>query len=92
MKFRSIKGTKDILPEETAAWQHVESVIHTVMHHFNYQEIRTPVFEQTGLFSRSIGELTDIVSKPIGTISSGRRYSRPPPSRQIPGWPGRRRC
>jgi histidyl-tRNA synthetase len=68
VKFRSIKGTKDILPEETAGWQHVESVIHTVMHNFNYQEIRTPVFEQTGLFSRSIGELTDIVSKEMYTF------------------------
>ena len=68
MKFRSIKGTKDILPEETAGWQHVESIIHSVMHNFNYQEIRTPVFEQTGLFSRSIGELTDIVSKEMYTF------------------------
>jgi histidyl-tRNA synthetase len=68
VKFRSIKGTKDILPEETAGWQHVESVIHSVMHNFNYQEIRTPVFEQTGLFSRSIGELTDIVSKEMYTF------------------------
>jgi len=68
VKFRSIKGTKDILPEETAGWQHVESIIHSVMHNFNYQEIRTPVFEQTGLFSRSIGELTDIVSKEMYTF------------------------
>jgi histidyl-tRNA synthetase len=68
VKFRTIKGTKDILPEETAAWQHVESVIRHVMQAFNYQEIRTPLFEQTGLFSRSIGELTDIVSKEMYTF------------------------
>ena len=68
MKFRSIKGTKDILPEETAGWQHVESVIRRVMQTFNYQEIRTPAFEQTGLFARSIGELTDIVSKEMYTF------------------------
>ena len=68
MKFRSIKGTKDILPEETPHWQYVESVIRRVMHNFNYQEIRTPVFEQTGLFARSIGELTDIVSKEMYTF------------------------
>ena len=68
MKFRTIKGTKDILPEETAGWQYVESVIRRVMHNFNYQEIRTPAFEQTGLFSRSIGELTDIVSKEMYTF------------------------
>ena len=63
-----MKGTKDILPEETATWQYVESVIRRVMHNFNYQEIRTPAFEQTGLFARSIGELTDIVSKEMYTF------------------------
>jgi histidyl-tRNA synthetase len=68
VKFRTIKGTKDILPEETAGWQHVESVIRRVMQNFNYQEIRTPAFEQTGLFARSIGELTDIVSKEMYTF------------------------
>jgi histidyl-tRNA synthetase len=68
VKFRTIKGTKDILPEETANWQYVESVIRRVMLNFNYQEIRTPAFEQTGLFSRSIGELTDIVSKEMYTF------------------------
>ncbi len=68
MKFRTIKGTKDILPEETAGWQNVESVIRRVMRNFNYQEIRTPTFEQTGLFARSIGELTDIVSKEMYTF------------------------
>ncbi|HVN49157.1 MAG TPA: histidine--tRNA ligase [Bacteroidota bacterium] len=68
MKFRSIKGTKDILPDEVAAWQHVESTVRRVMHAFNYKEIRTPVFEQTSLFARSIGELTDIVSKEMYTF------------------------
>ncbi len=68
MKFRIIKGTKDILPDETAGWQYVESVIRRVMQNFNYQEIRTPAFEQTGLFARSIGELTDIVSKEMYTF------------------------
>jgi histidyl-tRNA synthetase len=68
VKFRTIKGTKDILPEESAGWQHAESVIRRVMHTFNYQEIRTPAFEQTGLFARSIGELTDIVSKEMYTF------------------------
>jgi histidyl-tRNA synthetase len=68
LKFRSIKGTKDILPEEVAAWQHVETTVRRVMHAFNYKEIRTPVFEQTSLFARSIGELTDIVSKEMYTF------------------------
>ena len=63
MKFRSIKGTKDILPGEVESWQRVENTIRRVLSSFNYREIRTPIFEQTSLFARSIGELTDIVSK-----------------------------
>ncbi len=68
MKYRSIKGTKDILPSETASWLQVEAVIRTVMNDFGYREIRTPIFEQTSLFARSIGELTDIVSKEMYTF------------------------
>ncbi len=63
MKFKSIKGTKDILPDETHLWQLVEQNIRETMELFNYKEIRTPVFEETSLFARSIGELTDIVGK-----------------------------
>ena len=69
MKFRSLKGTRDILPDETERWQHVEQVIHRVLKNFNYSEIRTPVLETTALFSRSIGELTDIVSKEMYTFT-----------------------
>ncbi len=68
MKFRSIKGTKDILPGESEKWQFVEALIREVMHEANYREIRTPVFEETALFQRSIGELTDIVSKEMYTF------------------------
>lgn len=68
MKYRSIKGTKDILPGEVERWQQVEQILHRVMSTFNYREIRTPVFETTSLFSRSIGELTDIVAKEMYTF------------------------
>lgn len=68
MKYRSIKGTKDILPGEVEDWQRVEEVVRRVLSFFNYREIRTPVFEQTSLFARSIGELTDIVSKEMYTF------------------------
>ena len=68
MSFRSIKGTKDILPGDSALWQRVEATVRSVMSDFRYAEIRTPVFEQTQLFSRSIGELTDIVSKEMYTF------------------------
>lgn len=69
MAFKSIRGTKDILPPETARWHYVESVVREVFHRFNYKEIRTPVFEQTALFARSIGELTDIVGKEMYTFT-----------------------
>jgi histidyl-tRNA synthetase len=63
LTYRNIKGTRDILPSESWKWQRVEERIRTVMHSFNFREIRTPIFEETPLFSRSIGELTDIVTK-----------------------------
>ncbi len=66
--LKSIRGTKDILPADSAIWQAAEEAIRRVMMAYNYQEIRTPIFEQTSLFSRSIGELTDIVSKEMYTF------------------------
>lgn len=68
MKFRSVKGTKDTLPDEIHKWHYIESTIHSVMRSFNYREIRTPVFEETALFARGIGELTDIVGKEMYTF------------------------
>ncbi|MCX7985196.1 MAG: histidine--tRNA ligase [Bacteroidetes bacterium] len=68
MKFRAIKGTKDILPSESHHWQWVEATVRRTMHAYGYREIRTPIFEQTALFARSIGELTDIVSKEMYTF------------------------
>lgn len=69
LKFKSIKGTKDILPQESSRWQFVEASIRSVMHAFNYKEIRTPMFEETALFGRGIGELTDIVAKEMYTFT-----------------------
>ena len=69
MNYRAIKGTKDLLPSETGPWQFVERTIRDVFHRFNYKEIRTPIFEQTSLFARSIGELTDIVGKEMYTFA-----------------------
>lgn len=69
MNYRAIKGTKDILPAESSRWQRVEQTIRDVFHQFNYKEIRTPIFEQTSLFARSIGELTDIVGKEMYTFA-----------------------
>ena len=61
--IRSIKGTQDILPDQSSQWQSLEEAIRNFMGHYGYQEIRTPTFEQTDLFVRSMGKETDIVSK-----------------------------
>ena len=61
--LRNIKGTKDILADETSAWLYLENYIHNFFKKFGYKEIRTPSFENTDLFLRSIGNDTDIVSK-----------------------------
>ena len=61
--IKNIKGTKDILPNETKLWQYIEKNIHLFFQQYGYQEIRTPKFENTNLFNRSIGKDTDIVSK-----------------------------
>ena len=61
--LRNIKGTKDLLPNDTVKWRWLESNIHRIMNTYGYGEIRTPVFENTELFVRGIGNETDIVSK-----------------------------
>jgi histidyl-tRNA synthetase len=63
MKYAVPRGTRDILPDETPLWQALENTCHKVFKLYDYQEIRTPVFESTELFSRSIGSSTDIVKK-----------------------------
>jgi len=73
-KFNRIKGTQDILPQESFNWQYIENTIKDCMLSFNYKEIRTPVFEKTELFARSIGQETDIVSKEMYTfLDRGRK-------------------
>ncbi len=66
--IRAVKGTRDILPPASAVWNHVESVARRVLRAYNYHEIRTPIFEETALFSRGVGEETDIVSKEMYTF------------------------
>lgn len=67
--IQAVRGMNDILPPETALWQHVESVFRKVLHGHGYQEIRTPIVEKTELFKRSIGEITDIVEKEMYTFA-----------------------
>jgi histidyl-tRNA synthetase len=65
--IKAVRGTRDLLPPETALWNFVESVVRDVFRAYNFQEIRTPIFESTELFARGVGEETDIVSKEMYT-------------------------
>jgi histidyl-tRNA synthetase len=67
--IRVVRGFKDILPEETGLWQHVEGLAREVFHQFGFSELRIPVLEQTELFARSIGTDTDIVEKEMYTFT-----------------------
>ena len=66
--IHSVKGMRDILPPSSFAWNHVEATARRIFARFNYQEIRTPILEETALFARSVGEETDIVSKEMYTF------------------------
>jgi histidyl-tRNA synthetase len=66
--IKAITGTRDILPSDIPKWKYLENVVSNVFANFNYKEIRTPVFEETALFARGIGEATDIVSKEMYTF------------------------
>ena len=68
MKITSIKGFADIIPGEVEIWQSVEATARRVFSAYNFSEIRIPVLEKTELFSRSIGETTDIVEKEMYTF------------------------
>jgi histidyl-tRNA synthetase len=65
--LKAVRGTRDLLPPETALWNRIEATARAVFARYNFGEIRTPVFEDTSLFSRSVGEETDIVSKEMYT-------------------------
>src|ERR1700688_1815494 len=65
--IKAVRGTRDLLPPETALWNFVESAVRDVFRAYNFQEIRTPIFESTELFARGVGEDTDIVSKAMYT-------------------------
>jgi histidyl-tRNA synthetase len=65
--LKAIRGTRDLLPPETALWNRIEATARDVFARYNFGEIRTPVFEDTSLFARGVGEETDIVSKEMYT-------------------------
>src|SRR5258706_5133744 len=65
--IKAVRGTRDLLPPETALWNFVESAVRDVFRAYNFQEIRTPIFESTELFARGVGEETDVVAKEMYT-------------------------
>ncbi|KJH70941.1 histidine--tRNA ligase [Aliterella atlantica] len=68
--IQALRGTRDILPGEIEYWQKVEAIGRDILSKANYQEIRTPIFEQTELFKRGIGEATDVVGKEMYSFDS----------------------
>jgi histidyl-tRNA synthetase len=66
--MQAVKGMRDILPPSSAIWNQVEAAARQIFSRYNYHEIRTPILEETALFSRSVGEETDIVSKEMYTF------------------------
>lgn len=68
MKYSRPRGTKDILPGEIELWQKIESACRIIFSLYGYDEIRTPIFEETDLFNRGIGRATDIVAKEMYTF------------------------
>jgi histidyl-tRNA synthetase len=69
--IKAVRGTRDLLPPETALWNFVEAAVRDVFRAYNFQEIRTPIFESTELFARGVGNETDIVSKEMYTWYDG---------------------
>ncbi len=67
--FKAPRGTEDLLPERVQAYRNLESIARSLLEPYGYKEIITPFFEETGLFVRSIGEVTDIVEKEMFTFS-----------------------
>ncbi|MGP8252942.1 MAG: histidine--tRNA ligase [Terracidiphilus sp.] len=65
--LKAVRGTRDLLPPETELWNRIETTARAVFARYNFGEIRTPIFEDTGLFARGVGEETDIVSKEMFT-------------------------
>jgi histidyl-tRNA synthetase len=71
VRYQALRGTRDILPEEVATWRFLEDTTHEVFSRYGFRELRTPIFEATELFARSVGTATDIVRKEMYTFSVG---------------------
>lgn len=67
------RGTADILPQESFLWQNIEKKARSVLETYHYKEIRTPIFEEIGLFSRSLGESSEVVNKQLLRLASDKK-------------------
>jgi histidyl-tRNA synthetase len=74
--LKAVRGTRDLLPPETELWNRIETTARQVFARYNFGEIRTPIFEDTALFARSVGEETDIVEKEMYTWEDGERFEK----------------
>jgi histidyl-tRNA synthetase len=74
--IKSPRGTRDLLPPDTALWNFVESTVRDVFRAYNFHEIRTPIFEDEELFARGVGEETDIVGKEMFAWNDGERFNK----------------
>jgi len=81
--LKAVRGTRDLLPPETELWNRIDRTARAVFARYNFGEIRTPIFEDTSLFARSVGEETDIVSKEMFTWEDGERFIQ---DRMIAAW------
>jgi histidyl-tRNA synthetase len=81
--LKAVRGTRDLLPAETGLWNRIEATARSVFERYGFGEIRTPVFEDTALFARGVGEDTDIVSKEMYTWSDGERFD---PKKLMDAW------
>jgi histidyl-tRNA synthetase len=66
--LQSVRGMRDILPEQSSSWQFIEGIARDLFNSYGYKELRTPIIESTDLFKRSIGDATDIVEKEMYTF------------------------
>jgi histidyl-tRNA synthetase len=67
--LQAVRGTRDLLPPETELWNHIETTVRRTFERYSFGEIRTPIFEETQLFARGVGEETDMVSKEMYTFT-----------------------
>src|SRR6201996_7426115 len=67
--LQAVRGTRDLLPPETELWNHIETTVRRTFERYSFGEVRTPIFEETQLFARGVGEETDMVSKEMYTFT-----------------------